>query len=139
MLRYLLDTDHLTLLERGHGPLVHRLAAEPAGAVGVSAVTVEEALRGRLGYLSRRLDGAARVRAYALLLGTLELFNRMPVVPFDGACEARYQHLRSLKLRVGTQDQKIAAVALANNLTVLTRNQRDFVQVPGLVVADWAV
>jgi len=60
-------------------------------------------------------------------------------VPFDAACENQFQQLRALRLRVGTQDLKIAAVALANQLVVLTRNRRDFGRIPGLAVDDWSV
>lgn len=42
MLPYLLDTDHVTLLLQGHAPLGRRLALQPAGAVGLSVVSVEE-------------------------------------------------------------------------------------------------
>jgi tRNA(fMet)-specific endonuclease VapC len=139
MLQFLLDTDHLTLLERGHPPLLQRMALHPPGAVGCSAVSAEEALRGRLGYLARRLSSAAVVRGYTLLMGTVQLLNQLPSVPFDPACEAEYQQLRAQRLRVGTQDLKIAAVALVNKLTLLTRNQRDFSRVPGLALDDWSV
>ena len=61
------------------------------------------------------------------------------VVPFDQAAEDQFQLLRSQKIRIGTQDLKIAAIALANNLIVVTRNQRDFGKVPGLTVEDWSV
>jgi tRNA(fMet)-specific endonuclease VapC len=138
MPRYLLDTDHLTLLERGHPPLVGRLMGEPPDAVGTSVIAAEEALRGRLGYLARPLAGPARVRAYGLLLGTIRLLSALPILPFEDASEVEYQRLRAQWPRLGAQDLKIAAIALANGVTLLTRNQRDFGRIPGLALADWS-
>lgn len=43
------------------------------------------------------------------------------------------------KIRIATMDLRIAAIALANNLTVLTQNTRDFGKVPGLITEDWTV
>ncbi len=56
MLRLLLDTDHLTLLEHGHPPLKLHLASQPQGTVGLPVVTVEESLRGRLAAISMRTE-----------------------------------------------------------------------------------
>ena len=53
MLRYLFDTDHLTMFQRGRASVALRLASQPAGSVGISVVTVEEVLRGRLAQLAR--------------------------------------------------------------------------------------
>jgi tRNA(fMet)-specific endonuclease VapC len=139
MPRFLLDTDHLTLLERSHPLVMQRVKAQAAGDVAVSAVTVEEALRGRLSYLASHAISSARVQGYALLIGTVRLLNALSIVPFDQASDTEYQQLRSQKLRVGSQDLKIAAVALVNGLTLLTRNRRDFSRVPGLVLDDWSV
>jgi tRNA(fMet)-specific endonuclease VapC len=139
MLRFLLDTDHLTLYQRGHPPLGRRLALQPPDTVGVSVVTVEEALRGRLARVARAADGPARLLHYALLLETVQLFHQFAMVLFNQPVENQFQHLLSLRLRVGTQDLKIAAIALANHLTVLTRNRRDFGRVPGLALDDWSV
>jgi tRNA(fMet)-specific endonuclease VapC len=139
MLQYLFDTDHLTLYERGHAPVVKRVLAYPPDTVGVSAITVEEALRGRLGYLSRPLTGVQRVRGYALLVNTSQLIGRMLIAAFDDASEAQYQLLRTQRLRIGTQDLRIAAVALTTGLTLLTRNHRDFGRIAGLSIDDWSL
>jgi tRNA(fMet)-specific endonuclease VapC len=138
MLQSLLDTDHLTLYDQGHPQLTQRLAMHPKNTIAVSVVTVEESLRGRPGALSRSLDGPTRIRRYAGLVGTVELFCQLPLVHFDQASEDHFQQLRALRLRIGTQDLKIAAVALASNLTLLTRNRRDFARIPGLVLDDWS-
>ena len=47
MIRVLLDTDHVSLHERGHLSVRVRLASFAPTEVAVSAVTVEEMLRGR--------------------------------------------------------------------------------------------
>ncbi len=112
---------------------------QPPDAVGVSAITVEESLRGRLAALARARDGATRIRRYAALLGTIQLFQKFPLISFDQAAENQFQQLLALRSGVGTQDLKIAAVALANHLTLLTRNRRDFARVPGLLQDDWSL
>ena len=133
MLRFLLDTDHLTLYDLGHPQLTQRLAMHPSNTIAVSVVTVEESLRGRLSALSRAPNGPTRIRRYAELVRTVQLFCQLPLVHFDQASENSFQQLRVLRLRIGTQDLKIAAIALANNLTLLTRNRRDFARIPGLM------
>jgi tRNA(fMet)-specific endonuclease VapC len=62
MLRYLFDTDHLTLFQHGHAPLARRMLLHPNDAVGISVVTIEESLRGRLAQLARAADGPARIK-----------------------------------------------------------------------------
>jgi tRNA(fMet)-specific endonuclease VapC len=138
MSRFLLDTDHVSLQERGDPHVRRRLESIPADQIAVCVVTVEEMLRGRLAILSRRQAGTARVHAYRKLLETIAFFNAVPVVPFDLACERTFQELRARKLQVGSQDLRIAATALVHDLTVVTRNQRDFARVPGLRLEDWS-
>ena len=77
MLRYLFDTDHLTLFDTGHPLVSQRHASQPAGEVGISAVTVQEALRGRLAALARHRSGPMQVQAYANLVGTIRLFESL--------------------------------------------------------------
>lgn len=139
MLRFLLDTDHLTLLQHHHPPLLRRLAAWPLNAVGISPVTAEESLRGRLAAVARASDAATRILQYGQLVEAIRLVGQLEIAPYDLSAENHFQQLRAQRLWVGTQDLRIAAVALANNLTLLTRNRRDFGRVPGLVLDDWSV
>ena len=138
MIRFLLDTDHISLHERGHPPLRARFEALSPDSIAVSVVTVEEALRGRLAALSRRSAGEARERAYAKLMETVRFFGSIQVVLFDARCEQQSQALRSQRVRVGAQDLRIAATALAHGCTLVTRNRRDFGRVPGLPIEDWS-
>ncbi len=139
MLQFLLDTDHLTLVEHGHAPLKQHLASQPADAVGLSVVTVEESLRGRLAALAKAADGPARIARYALFVASLERFRVFPLAPFDQQAEHHLQRLLAMRLRIGSRDLKIAAIALANQLILVTRNQQDFGRVPGLVLQDWSI
>jgi tRNA(fMet)-specific endonuclease VapC len=50
----------------------------------------------------------------------------------------RPQELRSLRQHIGTLDLRIAATALVHDLTLVTRNQKDFSRVPGLRFEDWS-
>jgi tRNA(fMet)-specific endonuclease VapC len=139
MPQFLFDTDHLTLYQYKHPPLMQRFAQEPADSVAICPINIEEIMRGRLARLARVLTGAKHVQAYADLVDAEAMFRLFPLVPFDAASESEFQHLRALGLRVGTLDLKIAAIALTNRLTVLTRNRRDFGRVLGLTIEDWSV
>ena len=139
MLRFLFDTDHLTLYDYGHIQVRWRFHAAPPGEVGLSAVTIQEHLRGRMAALARHSSGARQVQAYANLLASLQLFQQFPPAAYDQRGEAQFQQLRAQRLRIGTQDLKIASVALVNNLVLLTRNRRDFAKVPGLSLDDWSL
>lgn len=139
MLQFLLDTDHLTLLEHGFPPLKRHLLVQPQGFVGLTVVTAAESLRGRLAAIGRAADAAARIARWRYFLETLLLVQQFPLVPFDQTAETQFQQLLSLRLRIGTPDLMIAAIALANKVILLTRNRRDFGRVPGLALDDWSI
>jgi tRNA(fMet)-specific endonuclease VapC len=77
------------------------------------------------------------VRGYDLLFQVTDLYRRFPLVPFDAAAAAVFNGLKAQKVRVKTMDLRIAAVALAHGLVLVTRNVRDFGKVPGLQTEDW--
>ncbi len=139
MLQFLLDTDHLTLFDQGHPAVCSRVAAQPADAVGITIVTVEEYLRGRLAQIARARDAVERVHRYGLLQSSIRLFCVVPLVPFDQNAENEFQRLLGLRLHIGTRDLRIAAIGLSRNLVIVTHNRRDFGKVSGIRLDDWSV
>ncbi len=139
MLQFLFDTDHLTLYDHRQPQVRQRHAAAPPNAVGIGVVTIQEYLRGRLAVLAHHTGGPQQIQAYANLLASLQLFQQFPQVAYDPRSEAQFQQLRAQRLRVGSQDLRIASIAHVNNLVLLTRNRRDFAKIPGLSLDDWSL
>lgn len=54
-----------------------------------------------------------------------------------GAAVARHETLRKMKLNVGRNDLRLAALALELDAIVVTDNVRDFGRVSGLRWVDW--
>jgi tRNA(fMet)-specific endonuclease VapC len=90
-----------------------------------------------MAYIARARTVAQEIEAYARLKRHLRNFRNILVLDFDERAAVEYQVLRRLRIRIGTMDLKIAAIALAHDATLLTMNLSDFRMVPGLKVADW--
>jgi tRNA(fMet)-specific endonuclease VapC len=135
---YVLDTDHLSLHQAGYEPLRVHFLNIPPEQIAITIVSVEEVLRGRLAQVSRATKPQERVVAYHWLHRTLEFLHDFAVLKFDVQAEAYFQALREQRIRIGTQDLMIAAIALRQRATVVTRNEKDFGRVPGLKVEDWS-
>ncbi len=139
---YLLDTDHVSVLERGGtlgAQLWMRLARIPTHEIAVTIVTYEEQTRGWLRYVARACTDTEQAQAYHYVQQHLTLFCRMPLVAYDQDAIQYVQQLRQQRIRMGTMDMKIAAIALAHHAVLLSRNMVDFQRVPGLQVEDWTV
>ncbi len=135
----ILDTDHISLHQRGHSGVVARIASLPAGSVAVTVVSLEESMRGWLAVVRRAQDVEALQRAYGYLHAGWAYYRMRPVLPFTAPAVQEYLRLRQVTSQVGTQDLKIAAIALAQGAVLATRNRRDFQHILGLVTEDWTV
>lgn len=136
---FVLDTDHITLLRQRHHFVVRRVQATAANDIAVTVITVEEQLRGWLSAVRRHNTSAKQVWAYKGLRDTLAFFGRINVLDFGAAAYSFYEALHGQKIRIGTQDLRIAAVVLSVKGILVTRNQHDYAQVPGLALQDWIV
>lgn len=132
---YLFDTDILSnLLRRTPSTvLIAKLASVPPEQQFTSAITL-----GELFYGAYRLGPTSKV-----LLERLEktLLPNLPVISFDAEAAHKYGQTRAELERkgisIGDADLRIAAIALARGLTVITGNVNHFRRVPGLPVENW--
>jgi tRNA(fMet)-specific endonuclease VapC len=141
--KYLLDTDPISFLQRGSGreyaALSVRMARHSPADFAFSIVSFHEQALGGHTFLSRARTTVDVVRGYALLLEILQGFLVSVVLPFDGAAAVVFDGLQAQRIRVATMDLRMAAIAPSRNLVLLTRNTGDFSRVPGLVTEDWTL
>jgi tRNA(fMet)-specific endonuclease VapC len=141
--KYLLDTDHISFLQRRSGSeftrLTTRMKQRSSTDFALSIVSFHEQVLGAHNFINRARTNADTIRGYALLLETLQGFAKAPVLSLDAGAIAVFDELRSQRVRVSTMDLRIAAIAISRNLVLLTRNVSDFSKVPGLVTEDWTV
>jgi tRNA(fMet)-specific endonuclease VapC len=138
----LLDTDHVSILQHKDEAAItlrRRLAELPADAVRNCIVSFEEQARGYMAYLRRARKRQEILRAFANLQQLLRDYQAHQVLPFDDAAMDEFLRLQQQRIRIGTSDLRIAAIAKANGVKLLSRNLRDFRKVPGLNVEDWTV
>lgn len=136
----LLDTDHISLLQRRHPSVISRIASLPPEAIAVSIVSAMEQTRGRLAQVHRAQTASEVVNAFARFQEVLHFYRTVPILPYDAAAAEQFIRLRQRHpQRPGTQDLRIAAIALHHGAIVVTRNQRDFARITGLQIEDWSV
>ncbi len=140
----ILDTDHVSLLERRASSseglrLAERLDPIPAADQATTVISYEEQLRGWLAVLAKARNMGQQIDAYRRLKRQLENYCRILVLEFDETAATIFQRLKQSGLRIGTMDLKIAAITLAHDPTLLTRNLADFRRVPNLKIEDWTV
>lgn len=140
-MKYLLDTDHISVLQQQAGPdydaLAARISRHSQVDLGLSVVSFHEQILGCHTYLGRARVSAEVVRGYGMLGRLLSIYRGVDILPFDAAAARAFDGLLAQRIRVGTMDLRIASIALSRGLILVTRNARDFRQVPDLVVEDW--
>jgi tRNA(fMet)-specific endonuclease VapC len=134
-----LDTDHLSLLRRGHVSVADRLRNIPLNRRATTIVNVEEQLRGRFAMIARARKANEWVAAYNVFQQTLEDLMRLRLLPFNDSAADEFIRLKASVKKVGTQDLKIAAIVLSVGGVLVTRNKRDFARISGLAIEDWTL
>jgi tRNA(fMet)-specific endonuclease VapC len=137
MTLYVLDTDMLTLYQRGHPAVEQHVRQHAPAELAITVITVEEQLSAWYTMLRQARKPEQLARAYAHLAEAVPLLAKLPILTFTEPAIQRYQELKRLSLNIGAMDLRIAAITLEQGRTLVTRNVGDFQRVPHLPIVDW--
>ncbi len=134
---YLLDTNTCIAVMRKHPMAVRRISAVAPGDCAISTVTSYELYTG----VAKCADPIKERAKVEILLQTLD------ELPFDSAAAQESARIRALLESQGQPigpydvllDVLLAGHALAESLTLVTANTREFSRVPGLRLANWLI
>jgi len=125
VIRYLIDADSaIYSMVDADSPVTLRIADCAPGDIGISAISFAEiGLGSQLG----------KPPPPELLEAFIEA---IPLMPFDEAAARAYARLPFKRARF---DRLLAAHALSLGVTIITDNEADFTDVPGLKVENWTL
>lgn len=122
-MKYLLDTNIIVALTINEDEdVIRRAAACDAGDMVTSSIALAEVAFGSERGQPPPMEA---LRAFV---------EEVPVLDFDRNAAIAYAQL---PFRRASFDRLIAAHAISTDLIVVTRNKKDFADVPGLTVENW--
>jgi tRNA(fMet)-specific endonuclease VapC len=132
--KYLLDSSaFIGWLRQNQPNLVSRIQQENPADIVLCSVVLGELIYGAFhGRSARHVGNLALITS---------LRHQFVSLPFDDPAAEEYgkvrAHLGSLGTPIGPNDLMIASIAVANGLTLVTHNTKEFSRVPGLQLEDW--
>lgn len=132
--RFLLDTNAcINYLNYPNSLVGQRIASVLAEEIAVCSIVKAEMFYGSKKSKNPTLNLAKQMKF-------LDLFSSLP---FDDAAALRFGEIRAqlsaIGMIIGPYDLQIAAIALANDLTLVTHNTAEFERVSGLKIEDWEI
>ena len=118
------DTDVLSGIMRGHEPFLDKLALIPVADQAIPIVVIEEIMRGRLNMIRCVESGSSNMsleRAYELFERTFDDFQRVKCLSYTQEADDLVNAWRKDKLRLGTNDLKIAAICQVHGATLIEK------------------
>lgn len=140
MCQYILDTDHVSLILYNHPQVTANASLHQ---IAITVITVQELFNGWVGRINDPSQVNNLLALYTKLWATTKYLQTVEVLDFTPEADTRlkqllknYPPLRKNRIQ---KDMRIAAIGLSLDATVVTRNYRDFEQVPGLKIIDWSM
>lgn len=140
---WVLDSDHLSLLQREYPIVKQRINQINYANIAMTVVTLEEQMKGWLNLINKYNEQSSQsdklMMAYKGLRDSVEYFNKVNLLDFDQSAYNCYKELINQRIRIGTRDLRIAAITLSIKGILVTRNMKDFAKVPNLQIEDWTI
>lgn len=136
---YLLDADVFRLYVTGDPRVVQSVAAR-LDSIRLSSITVEEMVVGRLNLINRARSAKAPIsvaEAHEEFAELLDDVRPFPLLIYSEEADRVFRAFPASVRRIGPQDCRLAAQAIAHGLIVVTRNRRDFEAI-GAPCEDWS-
>ncbi|WP_395746889.1 type II toxin-antitoxin system VapC family toxin [Prosthecobacter sp.] len=135
----ILDTNHYRELvhETPLGDRLRQRLIDADADAFTTVITAQEIYQGWAAEINRKSAGSNQVHAYKQFLLALRAFERITILPFDEDAAVEFHRLQSFRLRAGTMDLKIAAIAVSHTALLLSRNLTDFQNIPALRLENW--
>lgn len=138
---YVLDTDHLGILQRKRGrefeQLMRKLATVEETQVYVTIVSFHEQVAGWTKYVKGSLDQSRIIFGYTQLGMIIQDFCEAQVLSYSISAAEVFEEIRGRKIRIATMDLRIAAIAIAERMILVTQNSGDFTSIPELQLENW--
>jgi len=129
---YLLDTNIISYWMRGDAVTINRIKTHAPSDLSLSTITLAEIYYGIEKSPVKKAQRRAKIQ---------KIVSVLKIYPFDEAAAASYARIRAQLekngVRISERDTQIAAVAMANRLTVVTHNVKEFGRIEKLSVEDW--
>ena len=140
MSRYILDTDHVSMILCNHPQVINNAQQHQAD---VTIITVQELFNGWVGKINDPSNIHNLPVLYTKLWITVQYLQTVEILSFtpeaDNCLKCLLKEHPPLRKNRLQKDMRIAAIALSLNAIVVTRNQRDFEQIPGINIVDWTL
>jgi tRNA(fMet)-specific endonuclease VapC len=141
MIRYILDTDHISLF-MGRKSVVRPRVLQILPECSITVISVHEVFNGWVSQINRSDNESFKTSAYNQLHEVAQFFKKIEILDYDSKASAVYSQLIRGTPKLGhrrmDKDVRIAAIALSINATVITRNRKDFEIIPGLKIENWS-
>ncbi|MBP7583793.1 MAG: type II toxin-antitoxin system VapC family toxin [Spirochaetes bacterium] len=131
-MKYLLDTNACIQFITGRSVALK----EKIEKLDISSLFICSVVRGELEYGARKSNNPEKT------LSVLRSFiSSFPEIGYDSAAAEKYGNIRANLEKKGTPigpyDMQIAAIALANNFTLVTHNTKEFKRIDDILLEDW--
>ena len=130
---YLLDTNIISYWMRGDPHLINKIKIYSPSDLSLSTITLAEIYYGIEKSPLKKKERRLKIEY---------IKSELDIYPFNEQAAVKYGTIRAALEKIGKpiseRDTQIAAIALANKLSIVTHNTKEFGRIPKLKVEDWA-